>query len=272
MNRIEPILTIDQVAVRFGGIQALRDVSFSVNRDSITAIIGPNGAGKTTVFNCITGFYKPTSGAIRFVTEKKAYQIEQLFGRWFGGSHTIAALGIARTFQNIRLFREMTVLENLLVAQHNHLNRNLISGLLGFPGFRKSEEKALATAYKWLDFVGLSAEANRPAGELPYGHQRRVEIARAMSTEAKLICLDEPAAGLNHKETGELAELIVKIQNDHRITVLVIEHDMNLVMKISDHIIVLDHGEVIALGRPTQIQKDPKVLSAYLGEEDPSNE
>lgn len=286
MSASSSILNIDDVSVRFGGIKALTGVSFAVREGSVTAIIGPNGAGKTTMFNCITGFYRVTSGAMTLVKDQQFFNLVEILGepfhprdllrplaalrkiffKVFGGSHEIAGLGIARTFQNIRLFEEMSVMENLLVARHRHLNRNLLAGLIRTKGYLESEQQALATARQWLKIVGLEAHGDRLAGELPYGHQRRLEIARAMCTGASLICLDEPAAGLNHKETAELSRLISGLRSDHGVTVLVIEHDMSLVMDVSDEIIVLDHGEVIATGTPDEIKKNKRVLEAYLGE------
>tara|TARA_B100001094_G_C17994277_1_gene701838 strand:- start:80 stop:856 length:777 start_codon:yes stop_codon:yes gene_type:complete len=256
------ILTVDQLSVSFGGIKALSQVSFKVEKETIHAIIGPNGAGKTTLFNCITGFYKPTLGHM-FFKNIKEWKLDKL-----AGSHAVASKGIARTFQNIRLFKDMTCLENLLVAQHNQVNKNLLSGIFKTKSFRTSEKEALDRAWYWLDFVGLTEEANRVSGELPYGHQRRLEIARAMSTKPKMVCLDEPAAGLNHNETTELSKLITSIKEEHKTTVLVIEHDMALIMDISDRIVVLDHGEVIAEGNPTEVKNNKKVIAAYLGEEE----
>lgn len=282
------ILEIHNVGVSFGGIRALNEVKFGVKDKSITAIIGPNGAGKTTLFNCITGFYRTTDGDITFGYDGKSYDLgtilgesitfgdifrparlgRKLFYNAMGGSHKVASIGIARTFQNIRLFKDMSVIENLLVAQHNSLNQNILSGVFNTPSFRKSEQKALEKAYYWLKHVDLHDDVNRLAGELPYGHQRRLEIARAMCTDSKLICLDEPAAGLNHQETDDLSKMITSLRDDYDMTVLVIEHDMALVMDISDHIVVLDHGEVISQGAPDFVKNDPHVIKAYLGEED----
>ncbi len=281
------ILEVNNLGVQFGGIRALDNVNFTIEKGSITAIIGPNGAGKTTVFNCLTGFYRSSNGAIFFHSDDNKYAIDQLLGqrllvrdlvnpkgfikklfyKMFGGSHLVAKLGVARTFQNIRLFKQLTVIENLLIAQHSHLRRNLWSTTLRTKEFKESENNALQIAEKWLAVVGLTGQENRLAGELPYGFQRRLEIARAMCTGAQLICLDEPAAGLNQNETQELAALIRRLRDEYKVTVAVIEHDMSLVMDISDHIIVLDHGVVIASGKPEQIKQDPNVLKAYLGEE-----
>lgn len=285
MSHPRPLLSVSSLMMQFGGILALNDVSFEVQPGSITSLIGPNGAGKTTVFNCVTGFYRASNGVITLYTREDDVSIGQLIGekihspdflhprrllhklyyKMFGGSHLVARFGIARTFQNIRLFRDMTVLENLLVAQHLGVNRNLLAGLVNTSAYRKAEQQALANAYQWLAVCDLAATANRLAGELPYGQQRRLEIARAMCTHPLLVCLDEPAAGLNPKETEQLSALIHTLQNEHQVTVLLIEHDMGLVMQVSDHIVVLDHGEVIAMGNPEQIKANPAVISAYLG-------
>ncbi|MBC7659368.1 MAG: ATP-binding cassette domain-containing protein [Chitinophagaceae bacterium] len=280
------LLDLNSVSLQFGGIIALNRVSLSVEEGSITAIIGPNGAGKTTLFNCITGFYRAQDGQILLSTKHKPLDLVQLLGGkfrlfdapwsnikkvfygFFGGTHLVARAGIARTFQNIRLFSEMTVVENLLVAQHRHLNRNVLAGFLNLPGYRKAEAKALECAFFWLDIIGLSDLANQPAAALSYGNQRRLEIARAMCTEPRLICLDEPAAGLNPNETDQLSLLVKRLRDEFKVTVLVIEHDMSLVMSISDHIVVLNYGEVIAKGSPKEVQANPKVLAAYLGSDE----
>ena len=283
------LLSVENLTMQFGGIKALSDISFDVEEGSITALIGPNGAGKTTVFNCVTGFYKATGGEMRLnVSNDESVDLVKVrgepyrpadflnplsFGRrtfykMFGGSHRVARAGVARTFQNIRLFREMTVMENLLVAQHRRVTRNPVSGLLKTPAFRRSESEAIRRGGEWLKFFDLYDDANRLAGELPYGHQRRLEIARAMCTDPVIICLDEPAAGLNPMETCEMSGIITKLRNEHKVTVLIIEHDMSLVMGISDYVVVLDHGEVISRGTPEAVQNDPKVLEAYLGSDD----
>ena len=287
----DAILQVDNLMMRFGGIKALNDVSLVVERGSVTSLIGPNGAGKTTVFNCLTGFYRATGGRIVLNANQRSTDVIQVLGQkihagdwinptrlgsrlWykmFGGAHLVNRAGLARTFQNIRLFREMSVIENLLVAQHMQVNRQLLAGVLNTRGYREAENRALDRAFYWLENVDLVASANRLAGTLSYGQQRRLEIARAMCTRPELICLDEPAAGLNPVETEALSAILHRLRADHRISVLLIEHDMPMVMRISDHIVVLDHGDVIAQGTPQQIRHDPKVIAAYLGAEEESD-
>jgi branched-chain amino acid transport system ATP-binding protein len=263
MNAPAPLLEVEHLTMRFGGLVAIDDLSFVAAQREITAIIGPNGAGKTTVFNCLTGFYRPTVGQLTFHADGHQLLLEQMDG------FRIARAGVARTFQNIRLFGQMSVLENLVVAQHNALMRAsgyTVLGVLGFASYRHAEQAAVERARDWLGRIGLIGRADWDAGNLPYGDQRRLEIARAMCTQPKLLCLDEPAAGLNPRETAELGQLLVRIRDEFGIGVLLIEHDMSVVMGISDHIVVLDYGRRIADGAPDQIKNDPNVIKAYLGE------
>ncbi len=264
---MKPLLSVEYLTMRFGGLVAVDGVSFDAPAERITAVIGPNGAGKTTVFNCLTGFYKPTSGLMRL---RHPVHGEFLLERMEG--HAIPAqAGVARTFQNIRLFTGMSVLENLLIAQHNALMRAsgyTMGALFGIGGYAAAERRAIERARYWLDRVRLTDRADANAGSLPYGAQRRLEIVRAMCTEPVLLCLDEPAAGLNPRESAELNELLRYIRDEHKVTLLLIEHDMSVVMEISDHVVVLDYGRKISEGAPEVVRNDPKVIAAYLGEED----
>jgi branched-chain amino acid transport system ATP-binding protein len=262
----DTLLTVADVTMRFGGLTAVNAVSFEARRGDITAVIGPNGAGKTTLFNCITGFYKPSSGGITIAHKPgEALRLDKLPG------HAIAKKGrVARTFQNIRLFGGMTVLENLLVAQHNKLQAATgfgVLGILGLGKYRAAERAGIELAKHWLEQTNLTARADDPAASLPYGAQRRLEIARAMCTEPVLLCLDEPAAGLNPRESVALNELLLNIRAAG-CSLLLIEHDMGVVMKISDHVIVLEFGKKIADGTPVEIRNDDAVIKAYLGEGD----
>ena len=253
---IQPLLAVEGLMMRFGGLLAVNNVALELRPQEIVSLIGPNGAGKTTVFNCLTGFYKPTGGTITL----REQHLEGLPGQ------KIARMGIVRTFQHVRLFREMTVIENLLVAQHQHLKSGVFSGLLKTPAFRRSESEALDRAATWLERVGLLELANRQAGNLAYGQQRRLEIARCMVTRPEILMLDEPAAGLNPKETHELDALIAELRGEHKVSVLLIEHDMKLVMGISDRIYVVNQGTPLANGTPEEIRNNPDVIRAYLGE------
>jgi branched-chain amino acid transport system ATP-binding protein len=285
----DPVLSVEHLTMRFGGLVAVNDLSFEVGRGDITALIGPNGAGKTTVFNCVTGFYKPTEGRIvmRHGPGRKEALIDTVTrsaSQWHtdgdGGVFLLERMAeydiswrarVARTFQNIRLFGGMTVLENLLVAQHNPLMRASgfsFAGILGLPGYRRAEAAAVDKATYWLEKVRLIDRADDPAADLPYGAQRRLEIARAMCTDPHLLCLDEPAAGLNPRESTELNGLLESIRSEEGTSVLLIEHDMGVVMEISDHIIVLDYGVLISDGDAAHVRNDPKVIAAYLGVED----
>jgi len=256
MNTPAPLLQVNHLSMRFGGLLAVDGVGFVVQPCEIFAIIGPNGAGKTTVFNCISGFYRASSGKITLENKDITDY----------SSHKVANSGIVRTFQNVRLFKGMTALENLLVAMHRHASAPFLAGLFNTARYRKAEAEKIELAMAWLGEVGLRPFANRTAGTLAYGHQRRLEIARCMITHPRLLMLDEPAAGLNPQEKVDLSALIDRLRRNNPVGILLIEHDMKLVMGVSERILVMEYGKPLATGTPEAIQKDERVIKAYLGE------
>ena len=262
----EKLLEVENLTMKFGGLVAIDNLSFSAEKDQITSIIGPNGAGKTTVFNCLTGFYKATSGSMFLNKDNKSLDLKK-----FSDFKIAQKAGVARTFQNIRLFPQMSVLENMMVAQHNKLmmaSGFSILGLINAPSFLKKEKEAKEISKYWLDIINLTNRADDNAGDLPYGDQRKLEIVRAMCIEPHLLCLDEPAAGLNAKESAELNKLLKFIQKDKKTGILLIEHDMSVVMGISDHVVVLNYGKKIFEGTAQETKTSPEVIEAYLGTEE----
>lgn len=257
-----PILDVTQLTKDFGGLRALDSIDFQINQGEIVALIGPNGAGKTTFFNCITGIYPPSRGKVSLQRPGgKKVNIKGL------KPNQVTEAGMARTFQNIRLFQNMTVLENVMIGRHCRLKAGIPGALLRNRATRREEEQVVADSYHMLEKIGLSQYVNEFAKNLPYGAQRRLEIARALATDPFILLLDEPAAGMNAQETQELDDLIIRIRGEEDISILLIEHDMKLVMSLSDRIYVVDYGKKIAEGSPTDIKSNPAVIKAYLGEE-----
>jgi len=262
----DTLLDVQNLTMKFGGLIAIDDLTFSAKKDHITSIIGPNGAGKTTVFNCLTGFYKATAGSMYLNKDNNKMDLKK-----FSDFKVAQKAGVARTFQNIRLFPQMSVLENMMVAQHNKLmvaSGFSILGLVNSKSYLQKEKEAMEISKYWLNIIGLTNRADDNAGDLPYGDQRKLEIVRAMCIEPHLLCLDEPAAGLNAKESAELNKLLKFIKNDKKTGILLIEHDMSVVMGISDHVVVLNYGKKIFEGTATETKNSPEVIEAYLGTEE----
>jgi branched-chain amino acid transport system ATP-binding protein len=260
---MKPVLEVSQLTMDFGGLRALDHIDLEVREGEIVALIGPNGAGKTTFFNCITGIYTPTGGDMRLHATKGASSV-RLNGL---KPNRVTEHGMARTFQNIRLFQNMTVLENVMIGRHCRLHSGIPGAVFRPPASRREEKQIVEDSYRMLEKIGLTRYVNEFAKNLPYGAQRRLEIARALATEPFILLLDEPAAGMNAQETKELDELIVRIREQEKVSILLIEHDMKLVMSLSDRIYVVDYGKRIAEGSPQTIKNDPAVIKAYLGEE-----
>jgi len=262
----DTLLDVQNLTMKFGGLIAIDDLTFAAKKDHITSIIGPNGAGKTTVFNCLTGFYRATTGSMYLNKDNNKMDLKK-----FSDFKVAQKAGVARTFQNIRLFPQMSVLENMMVAQHNKLMKASgfsILGLLNSRSFLQKEKEAVEISKYWLNIIGLTNRADDNAGDLPYGDQRKLEIVRAMCIDPHLLCLDEPAAGLNAKESAELNKLLKFIKNDKKTGILLIEHDMSVVMGISDHVVVLNYGKKIFEGTAKETKNSPEVIEAYLGTED----
>ncbi|QCC85172.1 ABC transporter ATP-binding protein [Desulfovibrio desulfuricans] len=260
---MNPVLEVKDLSQDFGGLRALNELSLTVNQGEIVALIGPNGAGKTTFFNCVTGIYTPTEGQMFLHDAKGEKQL--LNGK---KPHIITALGMARTFQNIRLFNEMTVLENVMIGRHCRTKAGILGAIVRDARTRQEEQDCIDHSYELLELVKLQDFWNETANNLPYGAQRRLEIARAMATEPRMLLLDEPAAGMNPQETNELKELVCHIRDHQQLSILLIEHDMGMVMSLSDRIYVMEYGSCIATGTPAEIRTNPRVIKAYLGESD----
>lgn len=260
---MKPVLEVKDLSQDFGGLRALNELSITVNSGEIVALIGPNGAGKTTFFNCVTGIYTPTEGQMYLYSAEGDKQL--LNGK---KPHLITAMGMARTFQNIRLFSEMTVLENVMIGRHCRTKAGIFGAIVRDGRTRREEQGCIDRSYELLELVKLQDFWNETANNLPYGAQRRLEIARAMATEPRMLLLDEPAAGMNPQETNELKELVCSIRDNQQLSILLIEHDMGMVMSLSDRIYVMEYGSCIATGTPAEIRTNPRVIKAYLGESD----
>jgi len=260
---VNPVLEVQDLSQDFGGLRALNELSLTVNSGEIVALIGPNGAGKTTFFNCVTGIYTPTEGKMYLYDREGAPKL--LNGK---KPHVITAMGMARTFQNIRLFNDMTVLENVMIGRHCRTRAGILGAIMRDGRTRREEQESIDASYALLELVRLQDVWNETARNLPYGAQRRLEIARALATEPRMLLLDEPAAGMNPQETNELKDLVCSIRDDQQLSILLIEHDMGMVMSLSDRIYVMEYGSCIATGKPEEIRVNPRVIKAYLGESD----